>query len=108
MKIILIIFTLIFAGCGTHENVIFYSVVPDSLVPIKAQWESEQIAKLTHSTAGRDNFDQAIEEIRNSANDLFKKETIGIGTYSNSQIWIFIPYEHCTPRLKKMCDNSNR
>ena len=39
---------------------------------------------------------------------IFKKETIGVATYSSSQNWIFIPYEHCTSRLKKMCDTSNK
>ena len=108
---LLALLALTLCSCGRGheepaEHVSFQLYVPDSLRSAMTAFEQSAIASMNHNTGGRDNPDQAIEEMRKSAEQLFGRETIGICTYSDWQSrTTFIPYALCNARQKAMCDS---
>ena len=104
--ILLITFTV--SGCGKKESVSYKKVIPKSKSDQVAKWINDVVDssyRYGNNGGDLDDPEDVVRQAGWSATDIFGELTIGIYVSDMGGFGIFIPYDDCSPRQKKICDD---
>lgn len=99
MKTLLIIGAVLLAGCQPNWKPMVRVYIPDSSQPKAAEFIRATVA--SSSTRNHGDASDEIDALRNAVSDVYGVSTVGIWDCHSGE---FIPYDHCTPEQKRVCD----